>query len=345
MTQSHQITVAVVGLGYFSQFHLRSWSRIEGVRLVAAADPDPSRRTEAKQNYSIELFDSLADLLDAHDPDILDVVAPPSAHAKLIQQGLSRARTIICQKPFCTSLSEAENMCRLAENSNCRLVIHENFRFQPWYRDLKLFLDDGKLGEIYQARFALRPGDGRGQSAYLDRQPAFQKMDRFLIHETGVHFIDVFRWLLGPIQAVYADTRRLNSAIAGEDAGMLILTHENGARSIFDGNRLVDHQAENLRRTMGELEIEGERGTVLLNGDGRLSFRKFGDLQFEPLPASTELDSDSFGGGCVEALNRHVVEAMTVGKPLENAARDYLSVIKVDDAAYRSVQSGARQTV
>ncbi|MEO0763052.1 MAG: hypothetical protein AAFZ09_14815, partial [Pseudomonadota bacterium] len=64
--------------------------------------------------------------------------------------------------------------------------------------------------------------DGQGPDAYHARQPYFQRMPRFLVHETAVHWIDTFRYLMGEAETVYADLRRLNPAIAGEDAAARI---------------------------------------------------------------------------------------------------------------------------
>jgi predicted dehydrogenase len=47
-------------------------------------------------------------------------------------------------------------------------------------------------------------------------------MKRFLIHETGIHLIDVFRFLLGEVRSVYADLTKLNPVIAGEDSGTVL---------------------------------------------------------------------------------------------------------------------------
>jgi predicted dehydrogenase len=334
--------VAVIGLGYFSQFHLAAWVKLSDAELAGVADLSAERVSEAVTAYGAKGFADSTEMIAAIQPDILDIVAPPPAHASLIRAALAPGRTIICQKPFCTSLAEAEAIVAEAETAGTTIVIHENFRFQPWYRTIKTFLDDGGMGAVYQCRFALRPGDGRGPDAYLGRQPSFQTMPRFLIHETGVHFIDVFRWLFGDIRALYADTRRLNEAIAGEDAGVMLLEHEGGVRSMLDGNRLSDHIAENYRKTMGEMEIEGEAGSIRLDGMGRLSFRRFGINKIETLPISEPVDESSFGGGCVEALNRHVIDALKGRRELENLAADYLSVIKAADAAYLSARDGRR---
>ena len=303
--------------------------------LVGVADRDPGLARQRAAELGVAAFADL-DALLGDDPDIIDLVLPPAAQSDLIARCLKPGRTLICQKPFCRSLAEAEAIVARADAADTTLVIHENFRFQPWHREIKRFLDSGLMGQIYGCRFALRPGDGRGPEAYLSRQPSFQKMQRFLVQETAVHLFDVFRWLFGDIASVYADLRRLNPVIAGEDAGQIVLTHAGGVQSVFDGNRLSDHVADNPRTTMGEMAIEGEGGELRLDGAGRLWFRPFGAQTARPVPVRFRVDPDQFGGGCVEALCAHVVEALSGGGPLQNQAHDYLDVIRAVEAAYRS---------
>ena len=334
--------VAVAGLGYFSRFHLAAWAADARVTLVGGADPASARRAWASDSFGLPVFAETAAMLAATEPDIVDIVAPPPTHRALIEAALRPGRVVICQKPFCTSPSEAAEMADRAEQTGTTLLVHENFRFQPWYRTLRARLEAGDLGAIYQARFALRPGDGRGPGAYLDRQPAFQTMPRLLIHETGVHFIDLFGWLFGPVTSVYADLRRLNPALAGEDAGVLLLDHASGVRSCFDGNRLADHATDNPRRTMGEMLVEGEGGTLRLDGQGRLWRRSFGSRDETPVPLIAPVDETSFGGGCVAALCAHVVDALQGRRPFENRARDYLPVMQATEAAYASASEGRK---
>ncbi|MBX2825365.1 MAG: gfo/Idh/MocA family oxidoreductase, partial [Gammaproteobacteria bacterium] len=283
---------------------------------------------------------------------------PPPVHAKLIREALAvgsepstssdRPGWIICQKPFCRDLSEAEAIAAEVEAAGARLIIHENFRFQPWYRTLKEHLDGGQLGKVYQCRFTLRPGDGRGPDAYLARQPGFQTMPQFLIRETGVHFIDLFRWLFGEVRDVYADLRQLNPVIAGEDAGMLMMNHVDGTVSVFDGNRLQDHPADNHRLTMGELYLECEEASLRIDGYGRLWQRRFGESAETQLPLTHTVIEDEFGGGCVTALINHVIEAWqsqeqpVSDNSLENELPDYLQVIRLAEASYESATQGVR---
>jgi predicted dehydrogenase len=330
------ISVAIVGLGYFSRLHQDAWAGHPDARIVGVTDLDPRLTDDTAHRLGVPGFSGLSQLLTTTDPDVIDIVAPPPAHSALIRQALKPGRTIICQKPFCMSLTEATQVVADAESAQTRVIVHENFRFQPWYRDIKAFLDAGRMGAVYQCRFLLRPGDGRGPDAYLARQPAFQTMSRLLIHETGVHFIDLFRWLFGDIASVYADLRHLNPAIIGEDAGTVILSHVTGVQSVFDGNRLADIPARNPRLTMGELVMEGEAGTLHLDGDGRLTFRGFGEKAARSMAVTAPRQLDVFGGGCVAALIAHVLDCLKTGTAPENIARDYLPVIHASDAAYRS---------
>lgn len=340
-----QLRVCVIGLGYFSQFHLDAWQKINTTQLVGAFDLSQDRRDWARAEFGVQTYDSVSDMLAACAPDIIDIITPPPAHANLIRICMKAGRTLICQKPFCNDLTEAQQITAEASAQNVPIVIHENFRFQPWYRAVKAFLDTGQMGQIYRAHFALRPGDGRGPDAYLSRQPAFQTMPRLLIHETGVHFIDLFKWLLGPVEAVYADLRRLNPAIKGEDAGLLIMDHTSGAKSVFDGNRLSDHETDQPRRTMGEFELEGEGGALRIAGDGRVTFRPFGTQDRIALDITAPVDDTRFGGGCVEALCHHVAEAVQSGRPPENLAAEYLDILRIEAAVYAAAEHGAKTPV
>lgn len=340
MTRDKMLRVACVGAGYFSQFHYGSWARMERVALVGSCNRD-LKKAEAT---GLPAYTDLARMLRDQSPDVLDIILPPEAHANAIRTALNAGiKWIICQKPFCRNLGEAETMTHEAEAAGATIIVHENFRFQPWYRVIKAALDRGDAGRLQQVTFRLRPGDGQGPDAYLARQPYFQKMERSLVHETAVHWIDTFRYLLGDPSAVYADLRGINPVIAGEDAGYIIFDHPDGVRAMFDGNRHLDHATDNLRRTMGEALFEGTEGTISLLGDGSVHLRRFGTETTRGLLPPDAWDG--FGGDCVHALQSHVVDGILDGTALENHARDYLTVERVEAAIYASAESGCKKVL
>jgi predicted dehydrogenase len=334
------VRVACVGAGYFSQFHYDSWARMERISLVGSCD----HTLEKAQATGLPAYDDLDQMLKDVSPDLLDIILPPVAHAETIKAALAAGvKTIICQKPFCKNLAEAEEMTALAETSGARIIVHENFRFQPWYRAIKAAIEERAVGTVQQVSFRLRPGDGQGADAYLDRQPYFQQMEKFLIHETGVHYIDTFRYLLGDPTAVYADLRKVNPVIAGEDAGYVVFDHPNGARAMLDGNRHLDHAADNLRCTMGEGLIEGTEGTLTLTGDGAVQLRKHSTTSMTTVLGPNT--KQGFGGDCVHSLQSHVICGILDGTKLENEARVYLQVIRIEEAIYASAEKAQKLKV
>ena len=164
-------------------------------------------------------------------------------------------------------------------------------------------------------------------------------MPRFLVHETAVHWIDTFRFLMGEPEAVFADLRNMNPAVSGEDAGYVLFRYANGVRAMFDGNRLLDHAAENTRCTMGEALIEGTKGSLELHGDGSVWFRSFGDQKRSEI--LTNCADQGFGGDCVYHLQNHVVRALAGEGEFENLAGDYLPVITQENAIYSAAKTGA----
>ncbi|MEM7440038.1 MAG: Gfo/Idh/MocA family oxidoreductase [Pseudomonadota bacterium] len=340
MKPRDSVRVACLGAGYFSQFHIGSWTRMNCVTLVGSCDQDLQKATAT----GLPAYSDLDAMLAGQSPDLLDIILPPAAQAHAIQTALNHGvKWIICQKPFCVDLEEAEQITKAAQSANATIIVHENFRFQPWYRAIKRALDSDDVGQLLQATFRLRPGDGQGPEAYLARQPYFQKMDRFLIHETAVHWIDTFRFLLGNPLAVYADLRRINPAIAGEDAGYVLFDHAGGVRALFDGNRHLDHDADNLRCTMGEALFEGTKGTLELRGDGSVRLRRFGGSDYL-LVLGTDT-WQGFGGDCVHALQTHVIAGILDNAPLENRAPDYLTVERIEAAIYESSHKGQKLTL
>jgi predicted dehydrogenase len=332
------LKVAVAGTGYFSQFHYDAWARLDGARLVGAASLDPAGLANVGERFGIAgLFGDVAAMLDETKPDVLDIAAPPHAHEALLDMAAARGIDVICQKPLGGDLRTAEAMVDRAEAAGITFAVHENFRFQPWYREAKSVIESGELGEVTNVSFRLRPGDGQGPRAYLDRQPYFQTMERFLIHETAIHLIDSFRYLMGEVTGVFAHLRKLNPAIAGEDSGYLVLSFESGAAGLFDGNRLLGFPAANPRLTMGELLLEGTSGSLRLDGDAGL-WRRGHEGSEEP--HAYQWQNTGFGGDCVLALQRHVLAHLVEGAPLENSGRDYLQNLRIESAIYQSAETG-----
>ncbi len=334
-----QHCVAMVGAGYFARFQLEGW-RDCGIDVVALCDTDRARAQALAQEFSVPMvFADAGTMLESVRPTLLDVVLPPSAQMAVVSAALGRGIATICQKPFGIDLDQAQAMATLAQQHQVMLAVHENFRFTPWFRECRRLIDAGFFGRLHGISFRLRPGDGQGPGAYLDRQPYFQAMPQLLVRETAVHFIDTFRYLMGEVRAVTARLRRLNPAIAAEDAGIIVFEFDDARSGLFDGNRLNDHAARSTRLTMGEMWLEGERGVLRLDGDAGLWWKPHHGTETEH--GYDHAAPGAFGGACT-ALQAHVLAHLEDGTALENGATDYLTNLRVQAAVYHSHHTGRR---
>jgi D-apiose dehydrogenase len=333
------LRVAAFGTGYFSHHHYDAWKRIPGVRLVGiGVGSNLERGRELARRYGApEVSDDAEALLERTRPDLVDIITTPESHRALVQAAARRRIPIVCQKPLAPTFEEAVALVETAEAAGTLLVAHENWRFRPWNREVRRLIAAGAVGTPLDVTFRLRPGDGQGPRAYLDRQPYFQTMPRFLVHETGIHMIDVFRHLIGEITGVFARLRRVNPVIAGEDAGHVIFAFESGAAGLLDGNRLLDHPADNPRLTMGRLLVEGTEGGIRVDGAGRIWRRARGGAEREHAYA---WESRGYAGDSVHALQAHVVEHLRAGTPVDNTGRAYLRNLSIEEAVYRSHAEG-----
>jgi predicted dehydrogenase len=328
------IRVATIGTGYFSQYHYDGWSRIPGAELVAICTrSNREKLQEVAGRYGVRnTYLDVVQMLDEAKPDLVDIISTPETHLQFVKLAAERGIAAICQKPLAPTYEEACQVADAAKAAGSLLVVHENWRFKPWFREIRALLDAGTIGPAYSIAFRLRPGDGQGVDAYMSRQPYFQKMPKFLIHETGIHMVDVFRYLMGEVTGVFARLRRLNPHIVGEDSGYVLFDFASGA-GVFDGNRLSGAPARNPRLTMGSLLIEGPGGSIRLDGDGGLWLQ----LHDQEERAHTYRWEDrGYSGDCVHALQAHVIAHLCDGSPVENTALEYLRNVEIEHAIYKS---------
>jgi predicted dehydrogenase len=332
-----------VGAGYFSQFHHDAWRRIPGVELTATCDVDLQKASEIAKRHGVpRVYADVEAMLDAETPDFIDIVTPPETHAAITTLAAERGVAVICQKALAPTYQEARAIIAAAEAANLRFMVHDNFRFQPWHREIRRLIDTGEIGELQSIASTTRLGDGWSSDAYLARQPYFRDMPRFLIFETGVHFIDVFRYLGGEIARVFARLRRLHHAIAGEDRAIMLCELESGASAFWDADRYHETLVEDARYTFGAFLIEGSSGAIRLDESGAVLIHRLGK---KPVEHAYQHRRVGFAGDCVHATLTHFVERLIDGRPFETSGSDYLRTLAVQEAVYRSAASGALEDV
>jgi len=327
-----------IGAGYFSHFQYEAWQRIPEVGIVAFSNRDSAKAAEITRKFGLtKCYADYREMFDAEQPDFVDVITPPPSHREICAEAAKRGIHIICQKALAPTFDDAKAIVADAAERKVRFMVHENFRFQPWHREIKRQLAAGAIGnQLFSLAFRSRMGDGWGANAYLPRQPYFRDYPQLLVYENGVHFIDTFRYLAGEINRVTAWHRRLNPVIKGEDCALLVFEFSGGTLGQWDANRYNETTARNPRYTFGEFLLEGNGGSLRLYADSRITLQPLGEPERE---IAYERADRNFAGDCCYFTQRHFVDRMLDGKPFETNGEDYLRTLAVQEAVYQSAET------
>jgi predicted dehydrogenase len=334
MSQSN-LKGVMIGAGYFAQFHAEGWSRTSGAAIAAVADATPGRAGEFAAKWNMARADvDVAEMLDREKPDFVDIVTRPEAHLPLTELAASKGIHVICQKPMAPSWQDCLAMVAACKRAGVRLLIHENWRWQPWYRETKRLMDSGALGTPYHLAFRHRMGDGLGPSPYR-QQPYFVQMPRLLVYETLVHHLDTGRYLAGEIDSLYCQMKRINPVVEGEDCAMIQLSFASGVQGLIDGNRISGKVPSSLG--LGSFRVEGDQGMIRCSSSGRLFLTQHGK---EETALSYSLPSAGYRGDSIRAAQEHYSSCLQKDEPCESEGEEYLKTVAAVEACYQSAAKG-----
>jgi predicted dehydrogenase len=274
-------------------------------------------------------------MIDSQRPDFVDIITPPETHHAMCVYAADRGAHVICQQPLATTAADAWQVVQDMAGRTVRFMVHENWRWQPWYRKAHELLAAGVVGEPFSLSFRMRTGEGWGPNAYMDRDISFWHKSRLLLNEIGVHFADTFRFLFGEIETVYARIQRNNTTLNGEDAALIVFGFADGQTATLDASRYNENTAADPGLTFGSMRLDGSAGHLLLDTDGSLSVHPLGGI---PGLVDYHIPEDGFAGDSVYAIQRHFIDALQADLPFETDGDDYLRSLAVIEAAYESAE-------
>ena len=303
---------------------------------MALCDLDREGAKQLGSPYGVgDYYSNLGDMLDAVRPDFVDLATPPETHVGLVEEAARCGVPILCQKPMAPSMEEARQMVRTCRERGVRLMINENWRWQPWYREIKRLLDSGDLPRPFAVQFLHRAADGGGPNPY-PAQPYFLKMPRLLIFETLVHYLDTCRFLFGEPESVYCRTERINPVIAGEDLAFIHLEFRGGPWVVIDGNRCAPPGEEGP--TYGRILFEAPNQRAEIQADGRIYMESGGARNQHPYT----IPSAGYRGDSCRATQSHFIDCLISGKEFETGGEEYLKTFQLVFDCYQSAETGRR---
>ena len=221
-----KLRVGFAGAGAISQYHLVGWSEMADAQVVAICDIDEAKASAKAQAFGIPVvYTDFRAMIERENLDAVDIVTPVGTHAELTRIASDAGVHVSCQKPLTPTVREAEELIAYV-GGRVRFMVHENYRFRPHYVMIHEWLEQGRIGEITQARMTVRCQGmievGGVAPFLLNRQPYLKDFTRLLIFEVLIHNLDAMRVLLGPLEVVAARIAKVNRTLAGEDTAVAL---------------------------------------------------------------------------------------------------------------------------
>lgn len=141
------IKVGVVGLGYWGPNLVRNFGNIENCHLVAICDSEPKKLMPfQKEHIRLDLLQDFGDLLKK--VDAVAIATPLPSHYELAKRALQEGKHVLVEKPFTKTIEQADELVKLARQSDLRLAVDFTFVHSPAVRLIKKMVETNEIGKM-----------------------------------------------------------------------------------------------------------------------------------------------------------------------------------------------------
>ncbi|MBM4308213.1 MAG: Gfo/Idh/MocA family oxidoreductase [Deltaproteobacteria bacterium] len=221
------IRVGVVGGGYFGQFHLEKYLKMEEVECVGVVDIDPSRCREIAKQYPVQTFSRHSDLFGKVQS--VSIAVPTPLHHAIARDFFLHGVDVLLEKPIASTLEEADELIALADSKGLIL----------------------QIGHLERFNGALLAAEGRIQNPFLiecQRKAPFltRGADVDVVLDLMVHDIDIVL-NLSHSKIKYLDANGSSILTPHFDVANVRIEFENGCVANLMASRVSKEKTRNMR--------------------------------------------------------------------------------------------------
>jgi len=324
------LPLAMIGVGGLGYLQAKTFSRIDGVRLVAAADVSADARRVFEETFGAPAYEHYRQLFHEHSGDLtaVAIVTPHTLHYEQAKAAIEQGLHVLVEKPMVTDVADAVDLVESAAANDVVFQVGYQRHFHPAFREIRRVITDGRIGDLHTVNAYL------GQD-WIDLHRDAWRTDPSLsgggqLYDTGSHLFDALLWTTDAEPS--SVTAQIEFAEPGVDVNSAISMELEGA-----GGSIV----ASVGLTGDGVEVDPYEGYVYWGDEGRLSFG--GDeitVAEKDAPVYTTQVS---GDADFEMLNRRKIEnfAATIEGTADPAVPGEVgvSVTALTEAVYEAADS------
>jgi predicted dehydrogenase len=243
---SKLLRAAVIGVGSMGRNHARVYAEMEDVQLIAVADVDQAAAVRVANIFGVRAYADYRMMLEAEPLDLVTIAVPTRLHREVAEEAAAHGVHLFVEKPLAGSVEDAQAIIDAARAAGVKLGVGHIERFNPAILQLKVELDAGRLGRMFQLH-ARRVGPF---------PPRVE--DVGVVFDLATHELNIMEYLANArVVSLYAETER-EIHEQHEDLLSGVIKFDNGVVGVLDINWLTPTKIR-------ELSVIGERGMFRVN--------------------------------------------------------------------------------
>lgn len=350
------VKVGIIGVGTFGTNVLKTFSQLEKqnlCKLVAICDINENLLEKQSRDFNVKGYTDYKEMIEKEEMDGVAIVTPDPFHKEPAIFAANKGKHIFVEKPMDTTVEGCLEMIEAAEKNNVFLQVDFHKRFDPFHKEIKKDIKEGKIGKVEYGYVHMEDKIVVPRDWFPKWAPQSSPV-WFL----GVHFFDLLRWFLESNgKSVYATGRKWKLKKMGidtYDSVNCIVEFENGASISFDLSWILPENFESIVNQ--GFRLVGEDGVIECDSQDRgtrVYYEKEGVKTYNPVFISEIFDerenSFKYSGYGIDSIADFVYNLtyLEKGGSIEKIKEgisatgiDGLEVTKIAVAVHKSLESG-----
>jgi predicted dehydrogenase len=220
------MSAAIVGLGRWGRNLVKASLGHERLKIVRAVEPDIKGAKDFCAEHHLELTGNLDTVLADSTITAVLLATPHSLHPAQVIACATVRKQVFCEKPLALRRDDAARMFAACRKAGVVLAVGHNRRFWPSMRALRDIVASGELGTILHIEG--HNSNENSQSVTTGWRLSPQESPGGGLTGAGLHVLDAFVSMMGPVRRVYAQLRQREQGPPPLDTAVMTLDFANG---------------------------------------------------------------------------------------------------------------------
>lgn len=257
----------IIGCGVIAPWHARAVKNLPDANLVAVCDLELPKAERLSRDFEVQhVYTDYNDLLARKDIDVVSVCTPSGHHHEVAVAAAKAGKHVLSEKPLDVTREHMDAMIAACSDADVKLACIFQRRTSRLWQTVKQSVDEQRFGKLVLGSAYLKYFRSQEYYDSAGWRGTWALDGGGALMNQGVHLIDLFRWIMGPVDTVFAFADHLARRIEVEDTSVASVKFMSGALGTLEGTTSVTPGLNH------RVELHGENGSVRIDGESIVSW-------------------------------------------------------------------------